>query len=125
LLTILGQNGLMDAVKRTFPDNPLQFIQRCVRERKILYTYHANMRLRGRFISRESILDSWTEYVIIEEYPTDKYLPSYLVHSEYRGEAFHVLFAVDMEGDNVRVVTAYCPSVEDWEDDFKRRRQSS
>ncbi len=115
----------MDAVKRTLPDNPLQFIQRCVRERKILYTYHANMRLRARFISRESILDSWTEYVIIEEYPTDKYLPSYLVHSEYRGEAFHVLFAVDMEGDNVRVVTAYRPSVEDWEDDFKRRRQSS
>jgi hypothetical protein len=83
------------------------------------------MRLRGRFIARESILDSWARYEIIEEYRTDKYLPSYLVHSEYRGETFHVLFAVDVEGDSVRVVTAYRPSAEDWEDDFKRRRRSS
>jgi hypothetical protein len=36
-----------------------------------------------------------------------------------------VLFTSDVEGDTVRVVTAYRPSVDDWEDGFKRRRQSS
>ena len=33
--------------------------------------------------------------------------------------------AVDVEEDSVRVVTAYRPSAEDLEDDFKRRRRSS
>jgi hypothetical protein len=107
------------------PDDPLLFIQQCIRERKVLWTYHVNMRLRGRFISRESIVDSWAKYEIVEEYPTDKYLPSYLVCSEYQGQVIHVLFAVDVEGDNARVVTAYHPSTDEWEDDFKRRRRSS
>ena len=112
-------------MKPVLPDNPLLFIQRCVRERKTLWTYHVNMRLRGRLIPRESILSSWPEYQIIEDYPSDKYLPSYLVYSEHQGERFHMLFAADVEGDNVRVVTAYRPSVEDWEDNCKKRRQSS
>jgi len=79
----------------------------------------------GGLIPRESILSSWPEYQIIEDYPSDKYLPSYLVYSEHQGERFHMLFAADVEGDNVRVVTAYRPSVEDWEDNCKKRRQSS
>jgi hypothetical protein len=45
-----------------------------------MWTYHVNMRLQGRFISREEILDSVSEYQIIEEYPADKYLPSYLIY---------------------------------------------
>jgi len=54
------------------------------------------MRLTGRFIPRRSIVDSHADYEIIEEYPEDKYLPSYLVHSEYGGDVFHILFAVDI-----------------------------
>src|SRR6266571_5041501 len=38
-----------------------------------------------------------------------KYLPSYLLLARHGEEAFHVLFAVDVEGDNVRVVTSYRP----------------
>ena len=42
-----------------------------------------------------------------------------------RGDAsFHVLFGADMEGKNVRVVTAYYPSLDEWEDDLKTRRFS-
>jgi len=106
------------------PNDPLQFIQRCVRQGKALWTYHVNMRLTGRFIPRRSIVDSHADYEIIEEYPEDKYLPSYLVHSEYGGDVFHILFAVDMEGDNVRIITAYRPSPEEWEEDLKTRRRS-
>jgi hypothetical protein len=35
----------------------------------------------------------------------------------------HVLFGADMEGQNVRVVTAYYPSPEEWEADLKTRRR--
>ena len=82
------------------------------------------MRLRERFISRQKILESVEAFEIIEEYPDDKYLPSYLVYSRHQGSVFHVLFAVDMSGDNVRIVTAYRPNLEEWEEDLKTRRRS-
>ena len=81
-----------------------------------------NMCLEGRFIPREAVLGSVDSYEIIEAYPGDKYLPSYLVLGRSAGEAFHVLFAADLDGDNVRVVTAYRPSEGEWEDDLKTRR---
>jgi hypothetical protein len=61
-------------------------------------------------------------YELVEEYPDDKYLPRYLVIGRYRQETFHVLFAIDVLGDNVRVVTAYRPDQREWELDQKTRR---
>ena len=102
--------------------NPLAFIRRCLREGKIYWTYHVNMRLRGRSISRRAILDSVDDYEIIEENPEDKYLPSYLVYTVYEGVVFHILYAVDINGDNVRIITVYRPSLYDWDEDLKTRR---
>lgn len=101
------------------PDDALVFIQRCVRERKIYWTYHVNMRLAGRYLTRDEILDAVDSYEIIESYPEDKYLPSYLVLA---AGGFHVQFATDVEGDNVRIVTAYRPDPNEWESDMKTRR---
>jgi hypothetical protein len=36
-----------------------------------------------------------------------------------------VLFGADVEGQNVRIVTAYYPSPDEWELDLKMRRRSS
>lgn len=113
------------AAERKLPEDPLEFIRRCAQQRKLFWTYHVNMRLRGRFIARRAILESIDDYEIIGEYPMDKYLPSYLVYSQHGGDIFHILFAADVEGDNVRIVTAYRPSSEEWEADFKTRRQRS
>lgn len=55
--------------------------------------------------------------------PEDKYLPSYLVLARHGSEVFHVLFAVDVEGDNVRVVTSYRPDPMEWQPDMTTRRQ--
>jgi Domain of unknown function (DUF4258) len=82
------------------------------------------MRLAGRFIPRETILAAVATYELVESYPDDKYLPSYLLLARHVGEAFHVLFAVDVEGDNVRVVTAYRPDPAEWQPDLKTRRRS-
>jgi len=54
---------------------------------------------------REAILAATASFEIIESYPEDKYLPSYLVRAEYAGRVFHVLFATDAEQGNVRIVT--------------------
>ncbi len=112
----------MSSDERMLPDNPLEFIRKCVKERKIRWTYRVNMRMKDRFISREFIINSTDGYEIIEEYPRDKYLPSYLIYSKYRNCVFHILFVADVEGDNVRIVTAYCPNPDKWKDGFKTGR---
>jgi hypothetical protein len=102
----------------------LEFIKKCVVDRRVLRTYHINMRLRGRFISRRAIVDSLSEYEIIEEYPEDKYLPSYLLRSEHQGDVFHILCAADVKGGNVRIVTAYRPDPERWDATLRKRKHS-
>ena len=79
------------------------------------------MRLGQRIISRNTILAA-EDYEVIEAYPDDKYLPSYLLLGKRGDTAFHVLFGADVERQNVRVVTAYFPSLEEWEEDLKTRR---
>ncbi|MEE8484780.1 MAG: DUF4258 domain-containing protein, partial [Nitrospinota bacterium] len=78
------------------PNEPLEFIRRCVAERKILWTYHVNMRMKDRFISREMLIESAQSYEIIEEYSQDKYYPSYLVLGRHEKSVFHALFGVDV-----------------------------
>jgi len=113
------QRGRVDKLRLMTGQSRLEFIQRCVRERRILWTYHVNMRLERRRITRDEILDAVDTYTIVEAYPEDKYLPSYLVLA---AETFHVLFAVDVENDHVRVVTAYRPDLGEWQPGFRMRR---
>ena len=101
----------------------LEFIKSCVKRRRIHWTYHVNMRLKGRFISREIILSSVNNYEIIEEYPKDKYLPSYLLYAEYQGQIVHVQIATDFQADSITIITTYRPTLDKWEKDFKTRRK--
>ena len=101
----------------------LTFIKSCVKRRRIRWTYRINMRLKGRFIPREAILSSVDAYEIIEEYPKDKYLPSYLMYAEYQGDVIHILIAADSVNDVVTIITAYRPDREDWERDLRTRRR--
>ena len=59
---------------------------------------------------------------IIESYPDDKYLPSFLVRGEFKGRVFHAQIATDVEAQNVRVVTMYIPAAEEWDSEFRIRR---
>jgi hypothetical protein len=106
------------------PADPVAFIREKVRAADTFWTYHVNMRLQGRFITRRRILESVDTYEIIESYPADKYLPSYLILAQHGGERFHVLFAVDVAGDNVRIVTAYRPNLDEWQSDLRARRKT-
>ena len=107
---------------RLLPEDPLGFIRGCVDERQVFWTYHVNIRLAARFIPREVILGATASYESIESYPEDKYLPSYLLRAEHEGAVFHVLYATDVGHRNVRIVTAYWPDPEEWEDNLRRRR---
>lgn len=103
-------------------ENPLSFIKECVHGHRVLWTYHINMRLNERDISRRAVFESTEYYEIIESYPDDKYLPSYLIWTRHQDEVFHILFAIDANNTNVRIITAYRPDPNKWEDGLKRRK---
>jgi hypothetical protein len=101
----------------------LAFIKACVREGRILWTYHVNMRLEGRYIAREQILSAVDAFEVIEDYPDDKYLPSCLVWARAGNDIIHIHVAVDRESDCVKIITAYRPAPDKWLGDFKRRKR--
>jgi hypothetical protein len=46
----------------------------------------------------------------------------YLLLARPAGDPFHALFAADVEGDNIRVVTAHRRNLDEWEPDLRTRR---
>ena len=104
------------------PDEPLGFIRRCLADGRIYWTYHVNMRLLARGIGRNDIMRAASVLQLVESYPDDKYLPSYLLLAQASPGPLHLLCAVDVEGGNIRIVTAYRPDPEEWEDDMTKRR---
>ena len=73
---------------RHLPDDPLGFIQASVRGGRLYWTYHVNMRLQRRYIPRQAVIDAVDTYQLVEAYPADKYLPSYLILARSGNDAF-------------------------------------
>ena len=105
-------------------NDALEFIRHCMLQRSIFWTYHVSMRMTQRSISRETILSAVPSFEIIEQYPDDKYLPSCLVYALAGKEIFHIHIALDEAGNNIRIITAYKPSLDKWNADYKTRRSS-
>jgi len=101
----------------------LRFIKNCVKQGRILWTYHVNMRLNQRSITRENVLNAVENFELSEEYPNDKFLPSYLIYAKDKDLIFHFVAAFDEVNDYITIVTAYRPTIEKWENDFKTRRR--
>jgi len=104
----------------------LELIRRCLRTGRVLWVHHAHMRVAQRGLRRAEILAGVDTYEVLELRPPahgSRYLPAALVRAEIRGEVIHVVFALDVEGNNVRVVTASRPDPDLWDAGFRRRRK--
>ena len=80
------------------------------------------MRIQQRGIDAEALRSAIASLEIIESYPDDKYLPSFLLRGEVETAVFHAQIATDVEGNNVRVVTMYRPDADEWDEGFRKRR---
>jgi len=61
------------------------------------------MRLQQRGLDAEALRNAVSSLEIVEAYPDDKYLPSFLLRGEIQGAVFHAQIATDVEGDNIRL----------------------
>ena len=88
----------------------------------IVITAHAYQRLTERNITTKDVMKVIAEGEIIKQYEDDKPLPSCLLLGlSINNQYLHVVVSVDEEF--IYLVTAYYPSLEQWEEDYKTRRR--
>lgn len=89
----------------------------------ILYSNHAVKQMFSRDISTNEV-----EYILengetIMNYPDDKPFPSKLLFCKINSRPLHVVFSLDIETSTIIVITAYEPSLDIWENDYKTRKK--
>jgi hypothetical protein len=112
-------------VRAPVPEKPLDFIRECLFRREVRWTYHVTMRLKRRSLGREILMKAADLLEIIESYPDDKYLPSFLLRGVSEDLVFHAVIAADVQGGNVRIVTMYSPAPEEWDSEYRVRKVQS
>lgn len=85
---------------------------------------HALERMVERGITRAEVQEVLLGGERIEDYPGDRPLPSGLFLSWVRGRPLHVVAAFEMANRTVAIITAYEPTLEYFESDFRTRRKS-
>ena len=91
------------------------------REDKIKWTTHALTRMRERKISSETIINAILSGEIIKKYQDDKPYPSCLIFNNDYNEPLHVVVSTD--SDSIYIITTYLPTLDEWENDCKTRRE--
>jgi len=97
---------------------------RSVALRKIIYTRHAldEMNSEEEMISKDEVRQVIFGGEIIENYPEDKRGHSCLIFGfSNKGRPVHVVCSPEEE--YLWIITAYLPSKDKWEDDFKTRKK--
>ena len=92
------------------------------RDNKIKWTIHALKRIRERKILPDTVIDAVLSGNIVEQYKNDKYYPSCLIFNEDYTEPLHAVVSTD--NVNISIITAYVPTPDDWESDFKTRKEN-
>ena len=88
----------------------------------VTYTGHALRRMFERQLSTEEVVYTLQAGELVVDYPDDRPYPSQLRLGWVNGRAIHVVVSQNLENGECYVVTAYYPSLEIWNDDFKTRR---
>ncbi|MEW6417931.1 MAG: DUF4258 domain-containing protein [Nitrospirota bacterium] len=97
---------------------------RLIAEIKILYTIHAldEMNAENELISRDEVRDVIFKGKIIEDYPEDRRGHSCLMMG-FTQKDRHVHVVCAPKEEYLAVITAYVPSLDKWEGDFRTRRK--
>lgn len=100
----------------------LELLRTLFREDKVTWTIHTARRMIAKQITTADVERCILEGEIIEQYSDDYPYPSCLILGMDTGEAFiHVVVGSNLQ--QMWVVTAYRPSPDKWESDFKTRKK--
>ena len=85
-----------------------------------VFTAHGSDRAAKRAIRSVEIMEAITSGKVIEDYPDDKYGPSCLLFG-YTDDKRPLHIQVSYP-PNIKIITVYEPSADDWEDDLETRK---
>ncbi len=87
----------------------------------VYITNHAVERFRQRGICMKNIKQGMCSGEVIEQYPEDFPFPSCLILGYMMdGKPIHIVLSD--EGSVSRIITAYIPTLDKWEKDYKTRK---
>lgn len=101
----------------------IESIKQAVQTGSIEWKLHGVERLIERGIRRSDVLSCMKSGKIIERYPDDKPYPSCLIFNEDQNNPLHVVVAYDEDNLKIYVITVYEPSLDEFEPDYKTRRE--
>ena len=84
---------------------------------------HTLIRLAERNISQDTIFKVILKGEVIENYPEDQPFPSCLIFKMIENKPFHVVVSLDPQSQKVYIITAYEPTLDKFESNFKTRRK--
>jgi len=90
-------------------------------DNKIKWTLHALERIRERGISFNAVVNTILHGEVITYYHDDNPFPSCLIFNSDIGSPLHVVASTD--GKTVYIITAYIPTFDEWECDYKIRKE--
>ncbi len=100
----------------------IEKLQEYYKQDRVIISIHAQERLRQRGIKQKDIKNCIATGEIIEQYPDDFPFPSCLIFGyTINNKILHVV-ASD-EGTISRIITAYFPDNDKFENDFKTRKE--
>ena len=100
----------------------MEALRQAIRERKIEWRKHALQRLAERNIAREAVLAAVLSGELIEDYPDDTPYPSALFLGFVAKRPLHAVVAIDEIDKIAYIISAYEPSLDFFEEDYKTRR---
>lgn len=93
-----------------------------IRLGRIEWRKHALQRLAERGILQRDVLEVLLSGELIEDYANDQPYPSALFLKFIAGEPLHAVAALDEKEPGAYIITAYRPSLDFFEPDYKTRR---
>ncbi|MCF7890535.1 DUF4258 domain-containing protein [Candidatus Bipolaricaulota bacterium] len=100
----------------------LSALKKAIDKEQYLWRKHALTRLAERGINQEEAIEVIKEGEVVENYPDDTPYPSCLTFKKVDGRPIHVVVALDSKENFAYIITVYEPSSEEFESDFKTRR---
>ena len=91
-------------------------------DKNIVLTTHAKKRLKERGINLENIKNAIFTGEVIEQYPNNYPYPSCLLLGKIEHNK-HIHIVASIGGDNLYIITVYCPDEHKWEINLKTRRE--
>lgn len=91
---------------------------------KVSFKRHALVRLLERRITVSEVEEVLLNPTLIESYPDDKPLPSYLIGGKTTlGRALHIVIALDEPAKYIWIITVYEPDTSIWENEYQKRKK--